>query len=263
MHLDVQGRPAFLHADRMPDPAQACVVLVHGALNDHTVWQAQAQALTDAGHAVLAPDLPGHGNSAGPALGSVEELADWLLALLGAAGVTRALLAGHSMGSLVALEAAARAPHKVAGLTLLGATWPMRVSDALLASARDDEAAAIDMVATWSHATLAEHPGFAQQARESMRRLAAINPDGLLYTDLNACKTYAGGAAAVAALTCPLLFIQGSKDRMTPPRSADRLTGAAPQARIVTVDAGHAMMAEAAAAVSAALVDFAGDVVSR
>jgi pimeloyl-ACP methyl ester carboxylesterase len=56
-------------------------------------------------------------------------MADWLLAALDAAGVTQAALVGHSMGSLIALEAAARAPQRVTHLALLGTAYPMKVAE--------------------------------------------------------------------------------------------------------------------------------------
>ncbi|HEX7435496.1 MAG TPA: alpha/beta fold hydrolase [Caldimonas sp.] len=90
------------------------VVFVHGALHDHSVWTLLARWFAHHGHAVLAPDLPGHARSEGPPRASVEALAAWLLSLLDAAGVEKAALVGHSMGSLVALEAAALAQ---AGIT--------------------------------------------------------------------------------------------------------------------------------------------------
>lgn len=235
------------------------LVLLHGALNDHTVWAPIVPGLAARGWQVLAPDLPGHGATPGPALASVEDMADWVLARLDGAGIASALLAGHSMGSLVALEAAHRAPRRVAGLALLGSTWPMAVSDALLRTAREDEAAAIEMVAQWSHADGSS--AAADATRALMRRLAQAAPGaGLLHTDLQACNTYANGAAAAAAVHCPALFVQGSQDRMTPPRKAKTLTDALPHGRIVTVDAGHALMAEQSDAVLAALAAFAGEV---
>lgn len=254
MQLEIDGHTAYCHTgDTAFDAALPTVVLVHGALNDHTVWAQQSRALTARGFAVLAPDLPGHGRSSGPALPSVEALADWLLALLDAAGVQRALLAGHSMGSLVVLEAASRAPQRAAGLALLGATFPMKVADALLATALDDEQAAIDMVVAWSHAPAAD-PSIADAARALMQRLAAASNEALLHTDLAACNAYANGMAAATAATCPVVFVQGTQDKMTPPRKAAALTGAIAHATIVTVDTGHAMMQEAPEAVSTALL---------
>ncbi|MBD8725942.1 alpha/beta hydrolase [Oxalobacteraceae sp. CFBP 13708] len=254
MQLTIGDHTAFCHTgDSAFDPALPTVVLVHGALNDHAVWTQQSRTLAACGFAVLAPDLPGHGHSSGPALRSVEALADWLLALLDAAGVKRALLAGHSMGSLIVLEAASRAPQRAAGLALLGATFPMKVADALLATALDDEQAAIDMVVAWSHAASSD-PSIANAARELMRRLAAGSDEPLLHTDLAACNAYTNGMTAAATITCPVVFVQGTQDKMTPPRKAALLTDAIAHASIVTVDTGHAMMQEAPEAVSNALL---------
>lgn len=262
MQLTIDRHSAFCHTgDIAFDPALPTVVLVHGALNDHTVWTQQSRALAARGFAVLAPDLPGHGQSSGPALRSVEALSDWLIALLDAAGVERAQLAGHSMGSLVVLEAACRAPQRAAGLALLGATFPMKVADALLATALDDQQAAIDMVVTWSHAPSSD-PSVAHAGRDLMRGLAAASSEALLHTDLAACNAYGNGMTAAASITCPVVFVQGKQDKMTPPRKAGMLTDAIAQASIVTVDTGHAMMQEAPDAVSNALLAQAERLVS-
>jgi pimeloyl-ACP methyl ester carboxylesterase len=271
MIFHVHGKPAYCYTGgKVFDPGQPAIVLVHGAQNDHSVWGLQSRYLAHHGYAVLAPDLPGHGRSGGPALRSVEALADWLLALLDAAGVGRALLAGHSMGSLIALEAGARAPERITGLALLGTTWPMKVSDALLDSALHDEAAAIDMVNLFSHSSIAHKPsapgpGFYVMggARRLMQRMSARNPDQLFHTDFAACNDYAGGEAAARALRCPVLFVFGSKDVMTPPRSAKLLTGAVKHGRIVTVEAGHSLMTEAPDAVLEALAGFAASATTQ
>jgi pimeloyl-ACP methyl ester carboxylesterase len=251
-------------------PAQPTIVFLHGALNDHTVWSHQSEALAARGHAVLAPDLPGHGAaSPGPALASVDAMAGWLLARLEAEGIARALLVGHSMGSLIALEAARLAPGRIAGLALLGTAAPMKVSDALLAGALDDQDGAIAMVAQWSHAPAPAGAGnvegdgahaLQEASRRLMTRIAHDGPPALLHTDLAACKAYAGGLDAGAALDCPVLFILGRLDKMTPPRAAAALTQAARHGRIVEVDAGHAMMAEQPEAVLEALADFAAGI---
>src|SRR6185312_6099563 len=95
MELVVDG-PSGRHAawaysgGKAFDPALPCVVFIHGALNDHSVWTLLARWYAHHGHAVLALDLPGHGRSGGPPPASVEAAAQWLLALLDAAGVERA-----------------------------------------------------------------------------------------------------------------------------------------------------------------------------
>src|SRR3954470_12199089 len=106
MLLNVLGYEAYCYTGgKTFNPALPTAVFIHGAQNDHSVWALQTRYFAHHGFGVLAVDLPGHGRSAGAALASVEAMADWLLALLDAAGVERALLVGHSMGSLVALEA--------------------------------------------------------------------------------------------------------------------------------------------------------------
>lgn len=243
---------------------QPTIVFIHGAQNDHSVWALQSRYFAHHGFNVLAVDLPGHGRSKGAALHSVEEMAAWLLALMGAAGVERAILAGHSMGSLVALEAAYQAPRRVTHLALLGTTYPMKVSDALLDTAKNNEQAAIDMVNIFSHSSMAQKPscpgpGFYTMggARRLMQRMSAINPEQLFYTDFYACNAYANGQVAAEAVTCPTLFIFGGKDMMTPPRSTKVLTSAIKHGKIVQVDAGHQLMAEQPDAVLDALFSFA------
>jgi pimeloyl-ACP methyl ester carboxylesterase len=269
MLLDVHGLQAYCYTGgKAFDPGLPAVVLIHGAQNDHSVWALQSRALAHRGYAVLAPNLPGHGRSDGPPLSTVEAMADWMFALLDAAGVDRALMVGHSMGALIALEAAHRAPQRVRGLALLGATYPMRVSDTLLEAARSEPDAAIDMVAAWSHASWLPGPSTAgpgvsviNTARRLMQRMAARGAPQLFHTDFAACNAYANGEAAAASVACPTLCVQGKYDVMTPPRSAQLLTGAIRHTRVVSVDAGHAMMSEAPDAVLDALLRFVPDAV--
>lgn len=245
------------------DPALPTVVFIHGAQNDHSVWALQSRYLAHHGFGVLALDLPGHGRSSGPAKRSVEEMAAWLLSVLDAAGARQAALVGHSMGSLIALEAAHQAPERITRLALLGCTYPMKVSDALLDAALNAEGDAIDMVNIWSHSSMAQKPscpgpGFSVMgmSKRLMERISAQGEPGLFHTDFTACNAYANGDAAAASVRCPVQFIFGGKDMMTPPRSSKALLAALPGARTVTVDAGHQMMAEQPDAVLDALAAF-------
>jgi pimeloyl-ACP methyl ester carboxylesterase len=253
--------PAYAYTGGKPfDPALPAVVFIHGALNDHSVWTLLARWCAHHGHGVLAVDLPGHGRSAGTPLGSVEALADWVLALLGAAGITRATLVGHSMGSLIALEAAARAPERIDRLVMMGTAYPMKVSDTLLSTARDAPLKAIDMVNAFAHSGLAAKPSYPGPGswlrgggRALMRRLQAGQPAvNLFHHDFGVCDRYARGLEAAAALRCPVDFVLGARDQMTLPKQA-REIGQALKARVSIVDAGHALMAEAPDPVLAAL----------
>jgi pimeloyl-ACP methyl ester carboxylesterase len=263
--IDVEGSEAYCYTGGKPfNPLQPTVVFIHGAQNDHSVWILQTRYFAHHGFNVLAVDLPGHGRSKGPAKTTVEAMAAWLLALLSATGVDTAMLVGHSMGSLVALEASHQAPGRVGKLAMLGTTYPMKVSEALLETAKNDEPAAIDMVNIWSHSMRAQNPACPLagvsamgSARRLMQRMSAINPAQLFYLDFTACNAYANGEAAARALACPSLFIFGSKDMMTPARSTKLLTTLVKHGKIVHVDAGHSLMTEQPDAVLDALFAFA------
>ncbi len=249
--------PAYVYTGGKPlDPTLPCVVFCHGALHDHSVWTLLARWCAHHGHSVLAIDLPGHGRSPGPMPDSVEASADWLLALLAAAGVrSQATLVGHSMGSLIALEAAARAPDLVQRLVMVGTAYPMKVSQALLDTARDAPLKAIDMVNAFSISTLAAKPSFPGPGmwlhgsnRALMRRvLAGPNAEGcainLFHHDFSVCDRYANALAAAAQVRCPVTMVLGAQDQMTPPRST-REIAAALKASIVTLNSGHSLPAE-------------------
>ncbi len=265
MHVQVNGAPVYAYTGGKPfDPAKPTVVFIHGVLNDHSVWILQSRYLAHHGWNVLAIDLPGHGKSGGRPPESVEEAADFVLALLKAMSIDQAALVGHSFGSLIALEAAARAPAHVSHLALVGTAFPMKVSPALLESSVKAPEKAIHMVNVFSHSTLCPPPSalgpgtwLYGSSRALMRRVLASNADvNVFYTGFKACDAYANGEHAMAALPCPALFLIGRHDEMTPPKSARALAAHARLAQVVEVEAGHSLMTEAPDEVLFALRDF-------
>jgi pimeloyl-ACP methyl ester carboxylesterase len=256
MKLDVQGRAAYAYTGGKPFAEDGpCVVFIHGALNDHSVWTLLARWYAHHGYRVLAVDQPGHGRSEGPPLASVEVLADWVLALMEAAGVAQAHLVGHSMGSLIALEAAARAPARAAGLVMVGTAYPMKVSDALLSTARDDPARAIAMVNAFSHSTLAAKPSYPGPGAwlrgggsALMHRIQSDADGNLFEHDFRVCDAYANGIEAARRVTCPAHLIVGSRDVMTPAKATKELAGML-NAVVSRIVSGHALMQEAPDAV--------------
>ena len=140
------------------DASQPTVVFIHGVLGDHSVWILQTRYLAHHDFNVLAVDLPGHARSGGEAPSSVEEASQFIEALLDAAGVQRAALVGHSWGSLIALETAARLKQRITHLGLVGTAYPMKVSPALLESSLNEPMTALKMVNVFSRSTLAPPP---------------------------------------------------------------------------------------------------------
>jgi pimeloyl-ACP methyl ester carboxylesterase len=266
MQLTVQGHETYCYTGGKPFDAQLpTAVFIHGAQDDHSVWALQTRYFAHHGYGVLAVDLPGHARSKGQALSSVEALAQWLLALLDAAGVEKATLIGHSMGSLIALETAFQNPARVTKLGLVGTAYPMRVSDTLLDTAKNNEPLAIDMVNIWSHSSIAQKPscpgpGFYAMGvgQRLSQRISAINPNLVFFTDFTACNTYANGEAAAQSVQCPTLFLIGDRDMMTPPKATKLLTSTIKHGKITMIEAsGHALMAEQPDKVLDALFGFA------
>jgi pimeloyl-ACP methyl ester carboxylesterase len=269
------GRP--LTADR------PLLVFVHGAQHDHSVWIMQTRYLAHHGFNVLAVDLPGHGRSAGVPLATIEALADWVCAAVPAACQAAGLSAppptvviGHSMGSLVALELGGRKsdnpdgssdagqtagadsrPAWLIAVALLATAVPMRVSDALLAAARDDESAAFDMINRWSsrginHLPGTPGPGFSIYNQN--RRLMERQKPGVLANDFAACNAWDAGLERASALTIPTLFVLAEHDQMTPPRAARAAIERVANAEVATISrSGHNLMAERPDATLAAL----------
>ena len=152
------------------------------------------------------------------------------------------------MGSLIALETAARHPAKVSALGLIGTADTMTVGPDLLKAAEANDHAAIDMVSIWGLGFAAElggslAPGLwmhfgAERVLEQCKR-------GVLFSDLSACNAYQGALAAAAKVTIPATLVLGERDMMTPARAGKALAAALPNSRTVILrGAGHMMMAE-------------------
>src|SRR5665811_760774 len=160
MQLSVNGTETFVATGGRPfDASLPTIVLLHGAGFDHTTWALHSRWFAHHGYGVLAPDLPGHGRSTGAALRSIADMADWTVALLDAAGAAKARLVGHSMGSLIALETAARHPARVSALGLIGTAATMTVGPDLLKAAETNDHSAVDMVSIWGLGFQAELGG--------------------------------------------------------------------------------------------------------
>lgn len=257
MELIVNGARTYCYTGgKAFDPSKPTVVFIHGVVNDHSVWILQSRYLANHGFNVLAVDLPGHCRSAGEAPSAVEAAADFIGALLDAAGVQKAALVGHSWGSLIAMEAAARLKDRVTHTVLVGTAFPMKVSEVLIETSLKEPETAIRMINVFSRSTLAAPPSalgpgtwiFGTNVALNRRVLRSNPKVNVFHRGFVACDRYAGGEAAMAALTCPVLFLLGGQDQMTPPKAAQGLVKAAREAgktvQVVTLPVGHHQMTE-------------------
>ncbi len=249
MQLSVNGVETFVATGgKTFDPTLPTVVLLHGAGFDHSTWALHSRWFAHHGFGVLAPDLPGHGRSSGSALATIADMADWTAALLDAAGVTKARLVGHSMGSLMALETAARHPARVSALSLIGTAATMTVGPDLLKAAEANDQGAIDMVSIWGLGYQAQLGGSLAPGlwmHSGARRVLEQCRPGVLFSDLSACNAYQNALTAAAQIKVPATFILGERDMMTPAKTGKALAAALPNSRTVVLrGAGHMMMTE-------------------
>ena len=269
MQLNVNGFKTYCYTGgKAFDAGKPTVVFIHGVLNDHSVWILQSRYLANHGWNVLALDLPGHCRSAGEAPATVEAAADFISALLDAAEVRHAALVGHSWGSLIALEAAARLKNRVTHLALVGTAFPMKVSQVLLDAALNDPAKGIEMINVFSRSTLAAPPSalgpgtwvLGSNSALNRRVLASNSAVNVFHRGFTACNAYANGDKAIIQITCPVLFLLGSQDQMTQAAAAQGLIAkakaAGKQVQTVCLPVGHHQMTEAPEATLAALKDF-------
>jgi pimeloyl-ACP methyl ester carboxylesterase len=269
MELIVNGARTYCYTGGKPfDKAKPTIVFIHGVLADHSVWILQTRYFAHHGYNVLAVDLPGHMKSEGEAPATVESGAAFVAGLLDAAGVEKAALVGHSWGSLISLEAAARLKQRVTHLVLVGTAFPMKVSPALLEASLHEPAKAIKMINVFSRNTLAPPPSalgpgtWVYGASMALnRRVLASNPRvNVFHRGFKACDGYTNGESAIAALTAPVLFVLGANDQMTLARAAQPLIARAKETdkrfQVVQLPMGHHQMWETPDGTLFAIRDF-------
>ncbi len=267
MIVDVDGAPAFASEGGQPFlSTKPSVVFIHGVGMDHTVWGQQTRYMAHHGFNVLAVDLPGHGKTGGKGLSTIEEMADWLNRFLRAAGAEPAILVGHSMGTLVALEAAARNPAGVRALALCGTSAKMGVHPVLLDAAQANQVLAPELMSAWGHGPKAHRGGNIASGMwlvgGAVRLLERAAP-GLIAAELQACADYRGAAQAASNISVPVLIVGGRYDKMTPMKAATDIIEALDDVRQHMIpEAGHMMMLEAQAETRKVLHGFFTQVVA-
>jgi pimeloyl-ACP methyl ester carboxylesterase len=235
------------------------VVLIHGAGENRTAWKYQTRFLAHRGFSPLAIDLPGHGRTPGPLRPSIEEQASWLVGWLKESVSVPVSLVGHSMGSLVALLAAAAGSDVVKSVVFIAAAAAMPVHEDLLQSSADGDDQCLRLLRAWMHRdSIGGHVEPGMWLHGQSWTTTAANGYGPLNSDLNACNDFVTGDA-LEKVGVPTLVISGDADRMTPARRGRELARSLSGSRFELVDeAGHRVMIEQSRAVNELLVDFLG-----
>lgn len=228
MYFELNGKQVFATTGGKPfDNSKPVVLFLSGSALDHTFWALHSRFFAFRNYSVLVPDFPGHTNSEGPCLTSIESMADWINDVVEILGAEKISVVGHSQGCLVALEFASRYPDKVRSVSFIGSGLATPVNPGLIEAAEKNPAAAVAMMNSWGfgeagHKHQGVIPGNSMVA-VGMKTMARNAPDALA-TDLKACDAYKNGKVAAEKIRCPKQVILGGKDRMTPRKSGVELT---------------------------------------
>ncbi len=211
MRITVGDRSVNLATGGVPlgDDDRPLVLLVHGAGMDRSVWSQQTRFLAHHGCRAAAVDLPGHGETDGPTMTTIDGMGTWVAEVAEHLG-SPAHLVGHSMGSLIVLAAAATHPEDVASAVLIGVAANMPVHPDLQGAADDGDHLAGKLIAGWGHSPnqhLGGNPTPGLWMMGGTRAVLDRSPSGALGLALAACADYDGAVEAAAAVACPVTLI--------------------------------------------------------
>lgn len=215
----------------------APVVFIHGAGGSHDIWRHQFGLLPDRPAYFL--DLPGHGQSEGPAFSDIAETGRWLQHWLAETfGCRPAILVGHSMGGAVAQWTALHAPEAVKAIVLVTTGARLKVNPTFLEQLERGLFDAEQMRMAFSPHTPESI------VREEIERWKNGPSADVIYNDFLACDRF-DVRGEIGRILCPTLIIAGEDDRMTPPHYATFMAEQIPGARLVILPrAGHYVMLE-------------------
>ena len=217
---------------------------MHGSGLTHIVWSLHEQFYSSQGFNVLSVDIPGHGNSEGPALKSIEEISDWIKALITKADIKKIIIIGHSQGGLVGIDFASRYPELTDKIVLVAASYKMPVNQDLIDLAEAGDEKSILLMMKWgyegSKAFIGGNP--VKKIINSARDIREI-----LAVDLNACNNYKDGENAIKKINSPTLCIFGDLDKMVPLKVGLKMTEQIKNSETKIIsDCGHMIIFEKA-----------------
>jgi pimeloyl-ACP methyl ester carboxylesterase len=227
MYFDVKGKQVFATTGGKPlDNSKPVVVFLHGSGLDHTFFNLQARFFAFRKYSVLVPDLPGHTHSEGPALTSIEAMAEWLNDVVEVLDIDNVSIVAHSMGCLTAMEYLSQHPDKVRSVTFITSGLATPVNPALIDAAENQPEKAIAMMLGWGFGS-AGHKHQGPVPGNSMvaggHKVMRGNVPTELATDLKACDAYSNGKTAAPAVKGPVQVILAGKDRMAPRKATSEL----------------------------------------
>ena len=187
------------------------IVFLHGSGLSHIVWSLAEQFFSSKNYNVLSIDLPGHGNSDGPCLDSIEKIADWMEKVFDKLKLENLILVGHSQGCLEILEYSSRYKERLKKLVFVGGSNKMPVHPDLIELAQSGHSDAVKLMMKWGYEGSKKFIGGnpVEKIIQSPRDISEI-----LAVDLNACNNYSNGYEAAKVIDLPSMLIFGELDKM-------------------------------------------------
>ena len=187
------------------------IVFLHGSGLSHIVWSLAEQFFSSKNFNVLSIDLPGHGNSEGPCLDSIEKISDWLEKVFEKLNLNNLIIISHSQGCLGALEYSLKYKDRLKKLVFVGGSYRMPVNEDLIDLASNGDSDAVKLMMKWGYEGSKKFIGGNPIERiiKSPRDISEI-----LAVDLIACNNYKNGSEAAKAITCPVMLVLGELDKM-------------------------------------------------
>ena len=219
------------------DKKKHSIILLHGSGQSHIVWSLTTQYLSSQNYNVFALDFPGHGNSDGESLKSIEDMALWLNKVVKFLGIKRHTIVGHSQGCLVALEYANNHPDDLENIVFIAGSYEIPVNKSLIDLALSGDMESLNLMMKWGYGKSKQFIGGnpLQKILNSRREVREV-----LAVDLIACNNYKNGVNASKKIKCPTLFVFGELDKMIKLEKGKEFSGLVSSAQIhVIKDCGH------------------------
>ena len=255
MIFEVENKKVFASdAGISFDKKKHTIILIHGAGQSHIVWSLTEKYLSNQGYNVFSLDLPGHGNSEGESLNSIEKIADWLEKVITKIGIDELTILGHSQGCLIALEYNYKFSKKVKNLIFVAGSYKLPVNQDLIDMSLSGDMESLNLIMKWGYGHSKQFIGGNPLSKilDSTREIREI-----LAIDLIACNNYKNGIKAIKSIKCPTLFIFGELDKMIMVDKGKEFAALVPNSKIhVIKNCGHMITLENAFEMREKVVEF-------
>ena len=255
MKITIQNKSVYASdAGQGIENSRETIVFLHGSGLSHIVWSLTEQFFSNKKFNVLSIDLPGHGNSEGQCLDSIEKIADWLEKVFEELKLKNIILIGHSQGCLEALEYSFKYKDRLKKIVFVGGSYRMPVNKDLIDLATDGDSDAVKLMMKWgfegSKKFIGGNP--VEKIIKSHRDISEI-----LAVDLIACNNYQNGSEAAKAINCPAMFIFGELDKMANLESGKKFANLVKNSNTYIINgSGHMIMIEKAFEMREKILEF-------